>query len=113
IFETTLKIREKPDSEIMKLDANNIDELIYVAVKSMADINEKFHEAAVLAHTEGGVANLIIHIPRLSSYMFVYLVYFLQKACAMSSYLFGVNPFDQPGVEAYKTNMFKLLGKNK
>ena len=111
IFETTLKISEKPDSEIMKLDANNIDELNYLAGKSLADINEKVHEAAVLAHTDGGVPNLIIHIPRLSPYMFGYLVYFLQKACAMSSYLFGVNPFDQPGVEAYKTNMFKLLGK--
>jgi len=112
LFETTLKLTKKPESEIITHDQTNIDGLNYLAGKSLADINEKVHEAAVLAHTDGGVPNLIIHVPRLSPYMFGYLVYFFQKACAMSSYLFGVNPFDQPGVEAYKTNMFKLLGKN-
>src|SRR5690625_4976604 len=96
----------------MKRDQANIDGLNYLADKSLADINEKVHEAAVLAHTDGGVPNLIIHVPRLSPYMFGYLVYLFQKACAMSSYLFGVNTFDHTVVDAYKTNMFKLLEKN-
>ena len=65
----------------------------------------------ILAHVDGGVPNLIIDLPELSAYSFGYLVYFFEKACAMSGYILGVNPFDQPGVEAYKKNMFALLGK--
>ena len=65
----------------------------------------------MLAHTDGGVPNLIVNIPAMDEYTFGYLVYFFEKACAMSGYLFGVNPFDQPGVEAYKVNMFALFGK--
>lgn len=65
----------------------------------------------MLAHTDGKVPNLIVNIPELNAYTFGYLVYFFEKACAMSGYLLGVNPFDQPGVEAYKVNMFALLGK--
>jgi glucose-6-phosphate isomerase len=78
---------------------------------SLDVINEKAFKAAPLAHTEGGVPNLLIHIPEMSPFYFGYLVYFFQKACAVSGYLLGVNPFDQPGVEAYKSNMFSLLGK--
>ena len=65
----------------------------------------------MLAHTDGGVPNLVIHVSEIDAYNFGYLVYFFQKACAMSGYLFQVNPFDQPGVEAYKNNMYALLGK--
>ncbi len=65
----------------------------------------------MLAHTDGKVPNLIVNIPELNAYTFGYLVYFFEKAVAMSGYLLGVNPFDQPGVEAYKVNMFALLGK--
>src|SRR5699024_12040458 len=83
LFETTLKLTKKPESEIITNDQENIDGLNYLAGKRLTDINEKVHEAAVLAHTDGGVPNLIIHVPRLSPYMFGYLVYFFQKACAM------------------------------
>lgn len=65
----------------------------------------------MLAHTDGNVPNLIVNVPEMNAYTFGYLVYFFEKACAMSGYLLGVNPFDQPGVEAYKVNMFALLGK--
>ena len=68
-------------------------------------------KASVLAHNNGGIPNLIINIPEISAYYYGYLVYFFQKACAMSACILGVNPFNQPGVEAYKQNMFALLGK--
>ncbi|OON57293.1 glucose-6-phosphate isomerase, partial [Klebsiella pneumoniae] len=74
-------------------------------------VNTKAYEGTLLAHSDGGVPNLIVNIPELNEYTFGYLVYFFEKACAMSGYLLGVNPFDQPGVEAYKKNMFALLGK--
>src|SRR5699024_374417 len=69
------------------------------------------YQGTLLAHTDGGVPNLVVKIPKLDAYTFGYLVYFFEKACAVSGYLLGVNPFDQPGVEAYKKNMFALLGK--
>ena len=65
----------------------------------------------ILAHNDGGVPNIIINIPEISEYYFGYMVYFFEKACAVSGYMLGVNPFDQPGVESYKKNMFALLGK--
>ena len=65
----------------------------------------------ILAHNEGGVPNLILEIPEASEYEFGYMVYFYEKACAISGYMLGINPFNQPGVEAYKKNMFALLGK--
>ena len=65
----------------------------------------------ILAHIDGGVPNIVIEIPRLNAYWVGYLMYFFEKACALSGYTLGVNPFDQPGVEAYKKNMFALLGK--
>ena len=74
-------------------------------------VNEKAYQGTLLAHTDGQVPNLIVHLPKLDAYTFGYIVYFFEKACAISGYLLGVNPFDQPGVEAYKKNMFALLGK--
>jgi glucose-6-phosphate isomerase len=74
-------------------------------------INKKAFQGTMLAHLDGGVPNLIVTIPNISPYSFGYLVYFFEKACGISGYLLGVNPFDQPGVEAYKKNMFALLGK--
>lgn len=68
-------------------------------------------EGSISAHVDGGVPNLIINMPEVSPYYFGYLVYFFEKSCGMSGYLLGINPLDQPGVEAYKTNMFRLLGK--
>ena len=74
-------------------------------------VNKKAAEGTVLAHTDGGVPNLIINLPEATPYHLGYMYYFFEKACAVSGYLLGVNPFDQPGVEAYKRNMFALLEK--
>jgi glucose-6-phosphate isomerase len=111
IFETVIKV-EKPRHEL-KIEAveNDLDGLNYLAGKTIDFVNNKAFQGTMLAHTDGGVPNLIVTIPGMDAYTFGYLVYFFEKACAMSGYLLGVNPFDQPGVEAYKVNMFALLGK--
>ena len=111
LFETIIKV-ETPRRELMIEKAeNDLDGLNYLAGQTVDYVNNKAFEGAMLAHTDGGVPNLVVHIPKLDEYTFGYLVYFFEKACAMSGYLLGVNPFDQPGVEAYKVNMFALLGK--
>ena len=111
LFETVIKV-EKPKHELtIEEIENDLDGLNYLAGKSIDFVNNKAFEGTLLAHTDGGVPNLIVNIPQLDEYTFGYLVYFFEKACAMSGYLLGVNPFDQPGVEAYKMNMFALLGK--
>ncbi|HWJ76569.1 MAG TPA: glucose-6-phosphate isomerase [Niallia sp.] len=111
LFETVLKVERTRHELIIEEMKNDLDNLNYLAGKSMEFVNNKALEGAMLAHTEGGVPNLIISIPALDAYTFGYLVYFFEKACAIGGYLLGVNPFDQPGVEAYKSNMFTLLGK--
>lgn len=111
MFETVLHV-EKPRKEIVMEEAeSNLDNLNYLAGKTMGNVNDKAFQGTLLAHTDGDVPNFIIRLPEISEYDFGYLVYFFEKACAMSGYLLGVNPFDQPGVEAYKKNMFALLGK--
>lgn len=111
LFETVLKV-EQPNRDIsIKSDEDNLDGLNYLAGKSLNYVNDKAFEGALFAHTDGQVPNLVIHIPKLDEYNFGYLTYFFEKSCAISGYLLGVNPFDQPGVEAYKKNMFALLGK--
>ncbi|HAQ08088.1 MAG TPA: glucose-6-phosphate isomerase [Bacillus bacterium] len=111
LFETIIKV-EKPRHELtIEEAASDLDGLNYLAGKSVDFVNNKAFEGTMLAHTDGGVPNLVVTIPQLDEYTFGYLVYFFEKACAMSGYLLGVNPFDQPGVEAYKVNMFALLGK--
>jgi len=111
LFETIIKV-EKPRHELtIEKEANDLDGLNYLAGQTVDFVNNKAFEGTLLAHTDGGVPNLIVSIPQLDEYTFGYLVYFFEKACAMSGYLLGVNPFDQPGVEAYKVNMFALLGK--
>lgn len=77
----------------------------------MSYINEKAFEGTVLAHVDGGVPNIVLRVPDFSEKSLGSLIYFFEKACAVSGYLLGVNPFDQPGVESYKKNMFALLGK--
>lgn len=111
IFETVLDVEKSRAEIVMKEDKEDLDGLNYLGGKTLGLVNEKAREAAMLAHVAGGVPNLFINIPELSPYYFGYLAYFFQKACAMSGLLLGVNPFDQPGVEAYKANMFRLLGK--
>ncbi len=111
LFETIIKV-EKPRHELkIEKEANDLDGLNYLAGETVDFVNNKAFEGTLLAHTDGGVPNLIVSIPAMDEYTFGYLVYFFEKACAMSGYLLGVNPFDQPGVEAYKVNMFALLGK--
>lgn len=111
LFETVIKV-EKPRRELkIEAEENDLDGLNYLAGKTVDFVNNKAFEGTMLAHTDGGVPNLIVSIPNMDEYTFGYLVYFFEKACAMSGYLLGVNPFDQPGVEAYKVNMFALLGK--
>ena len=111
LFETVIKV-EKPRHELIIEEAeSDLDGLNYLAGQSVDFVNNKAFQGTMLAHTDGGVPNLIVSIPEQDEYTFGYLVYFFEKACAMSGYLLGVNPFDQPGVEAYKVNMFALLGK--
>jgi glucose-6-phosphate isomerase len=111
LFETIVKV-DQPRHELkIEKEENDLDGLNYLAGQTIDFVNNKAFEGTMLAHTDGGVPNLIVTIPTLDEYTFGYLVYFFEKACAMSGYLLGVNPFDQPGVEAYKVNMFALLGK--
>lgn len=111
LFETILHVKAPIKDLILEHDANNLDGLNYLAGKSIHEINEKAFQGTLLAHTDGNVPNLVISMPKIDAYTFGYLVYFFEKSCAVSGYLLGVNPFDQPGVEAYKQNMFALLGK--
>ncbi len=111
LFETVINIEKSRHELIVEAEDNDLDGLNYLAGKSVDFVNKRAFEGTMLAHTDGGVPNLIVHVPEMDEYSFGYLVYFFEKACAMSGYLLGVNPFDQPGVEAYKVNMFALLGK--
>lgn len=111
LFETVLEI-ENPEHEItlFKTD-DDLDGLNYLAGKTLDYVNKKAAEGTRMAHEDGGVPNLSIKIPEASPYYLGQLFFFFEKACAVSGYMLGVNPFDQPGVEAYKKNMFALLGK--
>lgn len=111
LFETVLEIDVPETDIVIEPDPADLDGLNYLAGKSLDFVNKKAAEGTLLAHTDGGVPNLKIHIPATTPYNLGQLFYFFEKACAVSGYLLGVNPFDQPGVEAYKRNMFQLLGK--
>jgi len=111
IFETVINVETPRHELIVEAEESDLDGLNYLAGKSVDFVNKKAFQGTMLAHTDGGVPNLVVSIPQMDEYTFGYLVYFFEKACAMSGYLLGVNPFDQPGVEAYKVNMFALLGK--
>jgi len=112
IFETVLNVEKSKEEVLIKEVNDNIDGLNYLSGKKLDFINKKAMEGALSAHVDGGVPNLIINIPEISPYYFGYLSYFFMKACGMSGYLLGVNPFNQPGVEVYKRKLFKLLGKS-
>ncbi len=111
LFETVIRIGSPNSSLQLPKDEKNLDGLNYLAGKGIDEINKNAELGTILAHTEGGVPNIIIEIPKLNEYYLGELIYFFEKACGVSGYLLGVNPFDQPGVEAYKKNMFALLGK--
>ena len=111
MFETVVQF-EKPQKEFfLKDDPDNIDGLNFLSGQDMSIVNRKAFEGTVIAHTEGGVPNIVLEVPGLNEYELGYIIYFFEKACAISGYMLGVNPFDQPGVESYKKNMFALLGK--
>ena len=111
LFETVLWVKEpKTDVEISFEEANG-DGLNFVAGKTVHYVNRKAFEGTVLAHTDGDVPNIILELDKQDEYNLGYMIYFFEKACGLSGYLLGVNPFDQPGVESYKKNMFALLGK--
>jgi glucose-6-phosphate isomerase len=111
IYETVINV-EKPRKNI-SIEANddNVDGLNFLAGQTMDFVNKKAFQGTILAHNDGGVPNMVVNVPELSAYYFGYLAYFFEKACGISGYLMGINPFNQPGVEAYKKNMFALLGK--
>lgn len=111
LIETFINV-EKPIKEItIGEDKENLDGLNFVSGKTIDFVNKQAFIGTVLAHNDGGVPVMVVNIPELNAYNFGYIVYFFEKACAISGYLLGVNPFNQPGVEAYKKNMFALLGK--
>lgn len=111
IYETVINVENPRKNIAINESTDNVDGLNFLAGETMDYVNKKAFEGTVLAHNDGGVPNIVINVPELTAYYFGYLVYFFEKACGMSGYLSGINPFDQPGVEAYKKNMFALLGK--
>ena len=111
LFETVISI-ETPDRKIeIPVDPDNHDGLNFLAGKRVDEVNKMAELGTAIAHVDGGVPNLLISIPKLNEYYLGQLIYFFEKACGISGYTLGVNPFDQPGVEAYKKNMFALLEK--
>ena len=111
LFETVINI-EKPERDLkLKLEEDNLDNLNYLAGKTLSYVNKKAMEGTIQAHVDGDVPNILISIEKLNANNMGQLIYFFELACAMSGEILGVNPFNQPGVEKYKANMFKLLGK--
>lgn len=111
MFETVIKFNKPASDFIITEQEGNIDGLNFLAGKPMSFVNEKAREGTLLAHTDGGVGNLVIECDEISAENIGYLIYFFEKTCAVSGYILDVNPFNQPGVESYKKNMFALLGK--
>ena len=111
MFETVIQFAEPQKEFFLKDEATNVDGLNFLSNQNMSVVNRKAFEGTVIAHTEGGVPNIVLELPRLDEFELGYIIYFFEKACAISGYMLGVNPFDQPGVESYKKNMFALLGK--
>ncbi len=111
LFETVVDFKKSKDDFFIEEDEANIDGLNFLANQNMSIVNRRAMEGTILAHTDGGVPIAVIEADEMNAYDIGYLIYFFEKACAISGYLLGVNPFDQPGVESYKKNMFALLGK--
>jgi glucose-6-phosphate isomerase len=111
MFETVLDIKKPKVDFFVKDDPQNLDGLNFLSNQNMSVVNRKALEGTILAHTEGGTPNMLLEMPEVNEEELGYLIYFFEKACAISGYLLGVNPFNQPGVESYKKNMFALLGK--
>ena len=111
MFETVVKFNTCLNDYVIGEQEGNLDGLNFLAGEKMSVVNDKARLGTLLAHTEGGVGNLIVEVEKLGAEEIGYLIYFFEKACAVSGYILGVNPFNQPGVESYKKNMFALLGK--
>lgn len=111
IFETVVSIKESEKEIFIEKEDNDGDGLNFLAGKPMSFVNEKAFQGTILAHSDGNVPNLVIEMERADEFELGYLIYFFEKACAISGYMLAVNPFNQPGVESYKKNMFALLGK--
>lgn len=111
ISETVLWVKNEKEKVLVTHDPENLDGLNFLAGNDLHAINEKAYLGTALAHTSGGVPNTIIELDNIDTFTIGQLIYFYEKACAISAYLLGVNPFDQPGVQLYKSNMFALLGK--
>ncbi|MDY4167066.1 MAG: glucose-6-phosphate isomerase [Fournierella sp.] len=111
MFETVVNIHKPSQDLFIENDEENLDGLNFLANQNMSVVNEKAMQGTILAHTDGDVPNIVLETPSLNEYDLGYLIYFFERACAISGYLLSVNPFDQPGVESYKKNMFALLGK--
>ncbi len=111
LFETLVNIETVEDKIVIEADEADLDGLNFLAGKELDYVNKMAAAGTILAHTDGGVPNLVINMPKADAFYLGYLFYFFEKACAVSGYLLGINPFDQPGVEAYKKNMFALLEK--
>lgn len=111
MFETVLSVAQPHNRVEIPMDAQNLDGINYLVGKSLTEINHNAELGTILAHVDGGVPVLRIEVPTVDEYVLGQLIYFFEFACGVSGYMLGVNPFDQPGVEAYKKNMFRLLGK--
>ena len=111
LFETVISVAQPEGKVTIEADGDNLDGLNFLAGKRLDYVNKMAELGVVLAHVDGGVPNIRIEIPAITEYYIGGLLYFFEKACGISGYILGVNPFNQPGVEAYKKNMFALLDK--
>ena len=111
LFETVLNIEDSPEEILLQEEEVDTDGMNYLAGKSVDFVNKSAMNGTILAHTDGNVPNLMVKIPEQNAFYLGELFYFFEFACGISGYLLGVNPFNQPGVESYKKNMFALLGK--
>lgn len=111
MFETVIDVKNPQQDIFLEIDKENNDGLNFLANQNMSIVNKRAMQGTLLAHTEGGVPQIVIEMDKIDEYNIGELIYFFEKTCAISGYMLGVNPFNQPGVESYKKNMFALLGK--
>lgn len=111
MFETVVSIEEPKNDFFIEKDESNFDGLNFLADQNMSIVNQMAMQGTIVAHTKGGVPNIVLQVPKIDEFELGYMIYFFEKACAVSGYVLGVNPFNQPGVESYKKNMFALLDK--
>lgn len=111
LFETVISVKNPKQDFFIKPDENDLDGLNFLANQNLSVVTKMAMEGTILAHCEGGVPNLVLELEQIDELSVGYMIYFFEKACAISAYVLGVNPFDQPGVESYKKNMFALLNK--